>query len=67
MKVLSVARSFGDHFLKKYVTAEPFCPDPVIIESAAHCPFFIIACDGKTVYLRERVFYVHCHSQACGT
>mmetsp|Transcript_1901 Transcript_1901/g.3610 ORF Transcript_1901/g.3610 Transcript_1901/m.3610 type:complete len:295 (-) Transcript_1901:1297-2181(-) len=46
MKMLNVARAFGDKFLKKFITAEPFCPDPVLIESAEHCPFFILACDG---------------------
>ena len=46
-KILSVARAFGDHYLKNLVTAEPFCPDPVLVESAAHCPFMILACDGK--------------------
>lgn len=46
-KMLNVARAFGDAFLKKYVTAEPYCPDPVLVESSVHCPFFILACDGK--------------------
>lgn len=53
MKMLNVARAFGDKFLKKYVTAEPYAPDPVLIESVEHCPFFILACDGVCDWVIE--------------
>ena len=44
--MLNLTRAFGDKLLKKFITAEPYCPDPILIESAEHCPLFILACDG---------------------
>lgn len=43
MGILAVARSFGDHGLKAYVTADPFINS---IKITKDCEFIIIACDG---------------------
>lgn len=43
MGILAVARSFGDHGLKAYVTAEPYINSE---ELTNDCEFLIIACDG---------------------
>lgn len=44
--VLAVTRSLGDHCMKAYVIAEPYCQEKSI-ELTNHCPSFVIlACDG---------------------
>jgi protein phosphatase PTC1 len=41
--MLAVTRSFGDHNLKKFVTARPFTSERILDENSS---FLIIACDG---------------------
>lgn len=42
---MAVSRSFGDHGMKDFVTAQPYITI-TDIESSNTCPFFILACDG---------------------
>lgn len=43
--ILAVTRSFGDHGMKDFVTAQPHVVE-VDISAHGHCPFLIMACDG---------------------
>jgi protein phosphatase PTC1 len=53
--ILAVSRSFGDHGMKDYVTADPYLMDINLTNIDA--PFFILACDG--------VWDVFTDQQAC--
>jgi serine/threonine protein phosphatase PrpC len=43
--ILAVARSLGDHSLKRFVTGKPFTSS-ITVGGRQSCPFAIIACDG---------------------
>eukprot|EP01034_Spumella_vulgaris_P030462 gene30462-37680_t len=43
--ILAVSRSFGDHGMKEFVTAEPYFSETNLLE-CGDCPILILACDG---------------------
>jgi serine/threonine protein phosphatase PrpC len=43
--ILAVSRSFGDHGMKEFVTAEPHTRDVDLLH-CGDCPMLILACDG---------------------
>lgn len=47
--ILAVTRSFGDHGMKDFVTAQPHVVE-TDLSTHGECPFLILACDG-TVYI----------------
>lgn len=44
--ILAVTRSFGDHGMKDFVTAQPHLVETEL-ESHGDTPFIILACDGN--------------------
>lgn len=45
--ILAVSRSFGDHGMKDFVTADPYLSETVInSDETGDCPILILACDG---------------------
>jgi serine/threonine protein phosphatase PrpC len=48
--ILAVSRSFGDHGMKDFVTAEPYVTETNLLtcspDGSADCPILILACDG---------------------
>jgi len=46
--ILAVTRSFGDHGMKEFVTAQPFITTTILgsEDSEITHPFLILACDG---------------------
>lgn len=43
--ILAVSRSFGDHGMKDFVIASPYCTETELTD-CGHCPILILACDG---------------------
>lgn len=44
--VLAITRSLGDHCMKTYVVAEPYCSETTVDLVSRHPSFVICACDG---------------------
>ena len=48
--ILAVSRSFGDHGMKDFVTAEPYTTETNLLtcapDGSTNCPILILACDG---------------------
>ena len=48
--ILAVSRSFGDHGMKDFVTAQPYVTETDLLtcspDGSADCPILILACDG---------------------
>lgn len=48
--ILAVSRSFGDHGMKDFVTADPYITETNLLtcspDGSQKCPFLILACDG---------------------